>query len=444
MGPIIYINTYEYFVLPFYIILIFWIIGRIAKRYYQKDIKALYLYAGVSVKIIGSITFALMSQFFFKEGDTFMYFSGGLDIQKAVFQNFPSGMNVLFMESNEFGVFYEANFDNSNNYGYIAATANLFTAKFSSFLAIIGLNGYLLTSVLFGLVALSGMWRLFVLFSALFPTLKREWGLCFLFLPSIVYWGGGVMKDTICLAALGWLFTSFYYHFIAERKKWVHLFIIFITLYLLYNVKVYIAGTLVFVLMIWYIIKKLSAIQNKNSRVGASLLLTMTLLIILVASDGIAYFNDQLLTVLIEYVSDAKRNYAMSSSDNALMTNVTEINTSMMSIVGNIPAAVSNALFRPYLWEATSPNIFFAGVENFLVLMFSLFVLVKCGFKLPKRIFSSQIVGVCFTFSIIFAIFIGLTCFNFGTMVRYKLPCIPFYCATLFLLYHNSIKPRQI
>lgn len=446
MGPAIYINVYEYFLLPVYIILIFWLTSRVVKKYYKKNYRSIYLYTAVAVKILGSIAFAMMSQYFFKEGDTFMYFSAGLDIQKAVFQNFPSNLDILFMESKDFGQYYEANFTNSNNYGYISAGANLFTAKFSAILSIIGLNGYLLTSIFFGLVALTGMWRLFILFSSLFPTLSKEWGICFLFLPSLVYWGGGVMKDTICLGALGWLFTSFYYYFVAERKKWIHILIILSTFYLLYNVKIYIAGTLLFVLLIWYVIIKITFINNKKARylVGGGLLFFLLMAFLIFYENINDYLNDQLLSLLMNYVKDAKKNYELTSSESALMTNVQEINTTVMSVIRNIPPAVNNALFRPFLWEATSLNIFFAGVENFIILAFTLYVLIRKNLSIIARIFSVQIVAVCFTFSILFAIFIGLTCFNFGTMVRYKLPCIPFYCATLFLLYNNSVKPKKI
>lgn len=446
MGPIIYINTFEYFLLPVYIILIFWLTSRIVKKYYQKNVRAVYLYAAVGFKLMGSIIFALMSQFFFKEGDTFMYFSAGLDIQKAVFHNLPSGINILFLDPPEFGRFYEETFSNSNNYGYIGAGANLFTAKFSCFVSLVSFNGYLLTSVLFGLLALSGMWRLFILFTSLFPTLSREWSICFLFLPSIVYWGGGVMKDTICLGALGWFFSSFYYYFKTEKKKWIHILIMLSTIYLLYNVKVYIAGTILLVTAIWFTKIKIASINNLNLQRLITASLSILLITLVTAYFDIIndYVSDQLLSMFADYVKDAKKNYELTSSESALMTNVTEINTSLTSVIMNVPSAISNALFRPFLWEASSVNILMAGLENFIILAFTIFVLIRRGPGIIYTIFTNHMAGVCFSFSLLFAIFIGLTCFNFGTMVRYKLPCIPFYCATLFLLYNYTVKAQKI
>ena len=40
----------------------------------------------------------------------------------------------------------------------------------------------------------------------------------------------------------------------------------------------------------------------------------------------------------------------------------------------------------------------------------------------------------CFFFSILFALFVGATTLNFGTLVRYKIPCMPFYVIALVLI----------
>jgi hypothetical protein len=43
----------------------------------------------------------------------------------------------------------------------------------------------------------------------------------------------------------------------------------------------------------------------------------------------------------------------------------------------------------------------------------------------------------CFLFSVVFALFIGASTLNFGTLVRYKIPCLPFYAISLFLIYEK-------
>lgn len=46
----------------------------------------------------------------------------------------------------------------------------------------------------------------------------------------------------------------------------------------------------------------------------------------------------------------------------------------------------------------------------------------------------------------VFAIFVGATTLNFGTLVRYKIPAMPFYVISLLLIlyYNNKIKSEEV
>jgi len=46
-----------------------------------------------------------------------------------------------------------------------------------------------------------------------------------------------------------------------------------------------------------------------------------------------------------------------------------------------------------------------------------------------------------FLFAIVFGLFVGASTLNFGTLVRYKIPCLPFYAISLFLIY-EKVKER--
>ena len=81
-------------------------------------------------------------------------------------------------------------------------------------------------------------------------------------------------------------------------------------------------------------------------------------------------------------------------------------------------------------------------------MLFTLFVFIKVGIKkFILTIINKPIVLYCLMFSIIFALFVGATTLNFGSLVRYKIPAIPFYVIGLFfILYFNNklkLKPRE-
>jgi hypothetical protein len=51
-----------------------------------------------------------------------------------------------------------------------------------------------------------------------------------------------------------------------------------------------------------------------------------------------------------------------------------------------------------------------------------------------SQIASQPILTFCFLFSIILAIGVGTNSGNFGTLVRYKIPLMPFYLSALFIM----------
>ena len=444
MENVTYIKYFEFLLLPIYLFLFFWITKWLVKKYYADSNLKKYLYLGLAAKMFGSIAFALMSQYFFKEGDTFMYFTGGLDFKRFLFTKFPDNFNLLFLPAEDYGNFYKLNADNFNNFGYMSSTGNLFTAKISGFFSLFSFDGYLLTSLFFGLFAFSGMWRLFAVFNKIYPVLSKQLSWCFLFLPSILYWGSGVMKDSICLGAIGWLFSSFYLFFVLKEKNKFLLLYIGLSVFVLYNVKSYIAFTLCAVLLIWLVINFFTSIKNKPIRVLTSLAaLFFCIALLFVFSDGImSSINNEAVYLISDTVTGASKNYEMINTDgSASLSNIGDIQPNIRSIISKVPIAVSNALFRPYIWEARKLNILMSALENAFFLLFSLYILIRGRIFIPLvKIFTNQLILFSFIFSLLFAILIGLTCFNYGSLVRYKLPILPFYSLMLVLLHYTDKK----
>ena len=76
-----------------------------------------------------------------------------------------------------------------------------------------------------------------------------------------------------------------------------------------------------------------------------------------------------------------------------------------------------------------------AAIEGVVSLFFTIRLLYKCGFiRFTKLIFSNPEVQFCMIFSVAFAFAVGFTSFNFGSLVRYKIPLMPFYFIALFIL----------
>jgi hypothetical protein len=59
-----------------------------------------------------------------------------------------------------------------------------------------------------------------------------------------------------------------------------------------------------------------------------------------------------------------------------------------------------------------------------------------------RSISKFPLVSFCIVFSIVFAFAVGFSTSNFGTLVRYKIPCIPFFMAALFIIIYADPRNR--
>ena len=76
-----------------------------------------------------------------------------------------------------------------------------------------------------------------------------------------------------------------------------------------------------------------------------------------------------------------------------------------------------------------------SSLESLALMLFTLYVFFRAG---PVTFFASIVkdpmIMYCLLFSLVFALFVGVTTLNFGTLVRYKIPCMPFYIIGLVLI----------
>jgi hypothetical protein len=103
------------------------------------------------------------------------------------------------------------------------------------------------------------------------------------------------------------------------------------------------------------------------------------------------------------------------------------------------PAAVNVTFFRPYLWESKKIIVLFSAIEAFLFLFLTLKIFFKVGIvNVWQTISKDPTIQFCLVFSIIFAFAVGISSYNFGTLSRYKIPCMPFYAIAMVLIYYKN------
>ena len=99
-----------------------------------------------------------------------------------------------------------------------------------------------------------------------------------------------------------------------------------------------------------------------------------------------------------------------------------------------VPMALSNSLFRPFIFEAHNAVALINAMETTALLGGMIWGVRNYGLRgLFSIVFRSPVASFCIIFTIFFGIGVGLSTTNLGTLSRYRVPMMPFY-ATLILL----------
>jgi hypothetical protein len=84
-----------------------------------------------------------------------------------------------------------------------------------------------------------------------------------------------------------------------------------------------------------------------------------------------------------------------------------------------------------------------SAIENFILLLFTIYIFTLTSFrKMLLIIKNNPLILYSVIFSLMLAFGVGIATANFGALVRYKIPLIPFYFSALFLIYKIAEKQK--
>ena len=439
-----FFSVNDFFLVPLCFVIMYAIIRSRANACKDESIRK-YYYRILYFKTCCVFAFALITEFYFRGGDTSLYYQGIADLRAALKDDFSQFANIVASEKLDrqnplSPYFLYDNYEFDMTYNYMAVTGNFFVPRLGIVPSLVFFNSYLCICLCFMMFAIGGAIRLFKTFYYYYPTKKREIALATLFLPSVGFWSSGLLKDTICFGAVGFFIYGMLNVFIRRRKTFSSLMWIFLSGYLLFSIKTYIFLVLILALTLWIFAETNKLIKDKTLRQVFAL---MTFVI----GIGAGYFMLQYFTsveTLRQYQLENIVNSAESQRKGYSILAVQQ--TSYYSINASNPVtlalnSIAATFFRPFIWEVRSVAAVFSALEAFGFLILTINLFYKKGIKRPfQEIFKDPRLLMCFIFSLVFAIGVGASTANFGTLSRYKIPCEPFYVIMLLLLYKNTDK----
>jgi hypothetical protein len=439
-----YVTYWDLLLTPIYIFIFYKIAKFIANKYYKDDsFLQKKLIQGFWAKVIAGILYVMLIQFYYGGGDSFMYFGYGRVMHRAILSD-SNNIEFLFGDVNLFRNYLDTvTHDEFENLpGYMVNFGNQIVVRFCCVLGFLCFQNYTVTSILFTLISFIGSWKMFLVFYKIFKPYKNQIAFAFLFLPSYLIWGSGILKESICLYALGIAINAVFNTVYLKNYKTLKMIGFFIGSFLLIQIKSYIFYSFILALVIMLFllaIKKINYVMKWVVSILIISILSFSANIILdsVLADAAKSTSAE---ELLEQTKTMKNNYEAVGGS---FVDLGDFEPTISGVVKKIPAALANVFFRPYPWESKNIVLLFSMFESFFFLLLFIRILLKSKIVFfLVGIFKNPIYIFFFFYVFTFGIIVGLTTFNFGAIIRYKLPAMPFFVSLLFLLNKNYSKKQ--
>lgn len=417
-------------------VLLFLVFGVFVSIVRKSDRRYRFFVPALGLKILGGLSFALIYKYYFGYGDTFGYFEKSLLLTQELQKDFWSGLKTIFYFRDDFGDYIYREFGVKSR--LYSGQDTVVVIKFTALINLLTFSKFFATTIWFSFLSFLGMWYGYIKLTNVYNSkrLKLVLAVIFFFVPSIFFWGSGLMKDTVIIGFFWPLLLGLTPLTRLKLPKVSDWPVILISAYVVFTAKIFVVYCLIpgLVFMLYHQTK--SQIRNRllRSVVSPVLLFGLSTLSVFGAlrlSTFSAKFNLETAFETAKIYQD----YHLEQSEGGSAYSLSQFDNPVSTYVLNIPFAVNVTFFRPYVWEVNSLVMSLASLESLFLLMVFLSLLWRGGIRQNLRIIRSDyFLAGMLIFSLLMAYIVGFATYNFGTLVRYKIPCLMTMLVVFFVL----------
>lgn len=425
------------------LLLLIAVIAYVVRPHVTDSVTRTYFFPALIVKIFGAIALGFIYQFYYDGGDTFNYHThGSRHIWEAFVDSPVKGLRLLTNDGKDYNDIYRY----ASKIIFFTDPPSYVIVKTAAVFDLLTFSSYSATAILFAIVSFIGMWMFFLTFYEQYPHLHRRLAIASFFIPSVFFWGSGLLKDTITMGCLGVATYQVYRIFIKKQFGIRHLIFLVISMYGIYNIKIYIVLTILPAFIIWTFVANLSTIRSAVLKIMLTPFIICAAIVLgyfamLKAGEDNAKYSLKNVAKTAQVTAYDIRYY--TGRDAGSGYTLGELDGSFNSMIRLAPQAINVSLFRPYIWEVRNPLMLLSALESTFLLVFCIYILVKKKAQVFGAITNMNVL-FALAFSISFAFAVGVSTFNFGTLVRYKIPLLPFFLVALILILHHSKRERKL
>lgn len=439
------LTTWDLVLTPIYLLIFYAIAIRVRNRFYPLGHPLRqYFLPGLLVKLGGAIFIALIYQFYYDGlGDTFNYYSHSKIINSALDDSIFTWFKLLLRVSPEND---PTVYPYSSQLYWYQSPSDYSVPVIGALFGLLNGTTYLPIALLFAFLSYTGIWAMYKTFVQVYPSLHRPLAMAFLFIPSTFVWGSAMFKDTVCMFGLGWMTYTTFRIFVNKDFSLKNILFFCFSFFLIAVIKVYILLAFMPALGLWLLMT-----YSKNVRYTA-IRWVLNIAFIGICTAGLLIFSRVFAKQLGEYSLDnvlqtahVTQRYigSVSNLEGGSAYSLGELDPSLTGMLSKFPQAVVVTLFRPFLWEIKKPIMLLSAIESFVFVVLVFMILFKNGIKSTvRKIIADPNLLFFSLYSLIFAFAVGISTGNFGTLSRYKIPCMPFFAALLLILYFQNENPK--
>ena len=436
------LSTFPLIALCFLVIMV--IYKKIANLNFSTDasLRKLFMW-GIFIKLTSGLLYGGVYEFYYHfEGDTFSYFRNSNRLAETFFYS-PSTYFKIFFNTYEQSNRASLWLDLYNPFYYHDPTF-VRVHSYLSIFAIPAFKNYYIQLLLMNAFLYIVSWKFFIFLKEIFTEHVKVVVITTLFIPSVLFWGSGLIKDPFTFYASQLIVIYFYKLFFKYKIKIRYVIILLLAAYVVMSLKPYILYVTAISCLIWKGFGMVKVVESKFLRV---IILPISLLFVGVLSIFVFKYLTTFAGGTYGSIDTMMQKAAVASEDlkqdyyGGQAFDIGTYDGTTGTALKMAPKAVIAGLFRPFIWEARSATSAISGLENLILLWLTLQALFR--FKTIVKLFEQYpFLIFCFCFSLTFAFGVGLSTSNFGALARFKIPLLPYF-ALILLIIRQTVKEQK-
>lgn len=418
----------------FYLIIINWLIFRFS-FFHLPELGSRASLIAFNLKVLTGIIIWFVYTYYYTDratSDQYKYFDDAAILFEA-FKNNPTHFIELFFDLGrdkaELIPYYERlmNWDKEYNYAWVVDNRTII--RFNALVHFFSWGNFHVHTLFMNLLSFSGLLLLYKSVFDLFKTKSKLLFVAVFLMPTVLFWGSGVLKEGILIFGLG-LFCYGFFRIANEQFNIKNVCFLILGILVLASIKVYVLLCLIPASITYFLLRKA---QFKNLWLAFAIIQVVLVLLI---------FNLKLINPELDIVNKLwfKRNdFINVANDWDAKSAIPAVNfeKSATSILIHSPQAMYNALIRPTVFEIKSIMYVMPIAENLFLLGLVIFMFIF--YQKPNNQ-EQKFLMFSLVFIVYLATMIGLVTPILGAIVRYKLPLMPF----IFMLIITSINREKV